>query len=44
MTKLLQLLLLATVLISALAAPAASLLADGGGPWPDPPSGKIVNS
>jgi hypothetical protein len=37
MTKLLQLVLLATVLISVLSAPAGSLLADGGGPWPVPP-------
>jgi hypothetical protein len=34
MTKLLQLALLATALITALAGPAASLMADGGGPWP----------
>jgi hypothetical protein len=44
MTKLLQVVLLATALIAALATPAASLLADGGGPWPDPPSGHIVNT
>ncbi|MGH9513912.1 MAG: hypothetical protein ACRD2U_17435 [Terriglobales bacterium] len=44
MTKLFQLVLLATALISALAGPVASLMADGGGPWPDPPSVNLVNS
>ncbi len=42
MTKLLQLVLLATALIAALATPTVTLLADGGGPWPVPPSGHIV--
>ena len=44
MIRLLQLVVLATVLISAMAAPVASLMADGGGPWPVPPRGQLVVS
>jgi hypothetical protein len=44
MTRLLQLVILATALISALAAPVASLMADGGGPWPVPPNAHLVDS
>lgn len=44
MTRFFQLALLASALITALAGPASSLIADGPGPWPDPPAVNFVNS
>jgi hypothetical protein len=44
MTRFFQLVLLATALMTALAGPASSLIADGPGPWPDPPNVNLVNS
>lgn len=44
MTRFFQFVLLATAFITALAGPATSLVADGPGPWPDPPSINLVNS
>jgi len=43
MAKIIQMVILATVLLSVLAGPAANLMADGGGPWPPPKAPMVIS-